>query len=376
MLQVHRANNSDDRRRLYEFRYRVHVDELGLEPQGTFHKLHAVRDDFDVNADLYFLSDGKEVVGSIRVLVCDAPLLPRNLVEGYELRQFSDYDPATLCMSDQAIIAPDWRQGPASSILASAKYKQLRNQGIKFEFCNVAPSLVPFFEQLGYRRYTKNMVDPMDGLRTPLVLVLEDAEHLKKVGSPFAEVAGDFDNSETDAKWLAEKFAEAGNGAVPPLEDSEALWNSVTTQLHQTPLVGIPLFNGLEVTEAQRLIKNGVTINLNAGEKLVRQGDLGNEMYIILSGAVEVTRNDQHITDLGVGDVIGEISFLSEVPRTADVVVSQDGEFFVLTQDMFHKTMKSMPELAARALFNLSLILCGRLQQSTESWIDGLTDLD
>ncbi len=376
VLQVHLAKSNEDRRRLYEFRYRVHVEELGLEPQGTFHKLRAVRDDFDVNAELYFLTDENEIVGSVRVLVCDAPLLPRNLVEAYDLRNFSAFDAAKLCLSDHFIIAADWRQTAASSVMLGAKYKQLRSRGIKFDFCNVTPALVELFQKLGYRRFTKNFVDPIDGLRTPLVLVVEDIEHLTTVKSPFALIADEFENSPEDTKWLLREYPDAAAADVKELKDEEQLWEHITDRLHQAPLVGIPLFTGMEVADAQRLIKNGLTINLNAGENLLQMGDLGNEMYIILSGMVEVERNGKLIATLGPGSVIGEISFLAEVPRTANVSVVQDGEFFVLTQEMFQKIMKSMPELAARALFNLSMILCERLQNSTRSWVDGVTDLD
>lgn len=374
MLQVHLANNNDERRRLYEFRYRIHVEEMGLEPQGTFHKLRAVRDDFDVNAKLYFLTDNSSIVGSIRVLICDAPLLPRALVDGYQLRSFADYDPALLSLSDQFIVADGWRDGAASSVLLGAKYKQLRGLGVKFDFCNVTPSLVAAFEMLGYRRFSANFVDPMDGLKTPLVLVTEDIDHLKAVGSPFAPVAEEFENSSADTEWLLAKYPKASQEELVSLEDHDGLWSHVTTKLHQTPLQGVPLFDGMGVMEAQRLMKNGETLNLNAGEFLVRQSDIGNEMYIILSGEVEISKDGKVITNLDAGDVIGEIGFLSANPRTADAKVVQDGEFLILTQDMFQKAMRTMPETSARALFNLSLILCERLKNSTQSWVDGVSD--
>ena len=136
------------------------------------------------------------------------------------------------------------------------------------------------------------------------------------------------------------------------------------------------MFDGMGVMEAQRLMKNGVLLNLNAGDLLIRQGDVGKEMYIILSGDVEIRKDGKVITNLSAGDVIGEIGFLSANPRTADAKVIQDGEFLILTQEMFHKAMRSMPETSARALFNLSLILCERLKNSTQSWVDGVSDID
>jgi len=376
VLQVHLAQDNDQRRQLYEFRYKIHVEELGLEPPGTYHKLRAVRDDFDVDAQLYYISDQAQIAGSFRVLICDAPLLPRFLVDAYDLHNFSDYKPATLSLSDQFIIDRSHREGAAASVLQGVKYKKLREQNIKFDFCSVAPALVPAFVNLGYRRYHKNYADPTEGLRTPMVLVMEDAMHLREVHSPFAMAAAEFGESTVDTKWLCKNYPLAAEGAEVKVQDEQALWQQLTIDLHQSPLTGIPLFKDMEVSDAQRLIKNSVITNLSAGEMLVEQGDDGNEMFIILSGYVEVRKDNKLVTKLGPGNVIGEIGFLSTNPRTADVLVIQDGEFLVLTQDMFRKAMKTMPELAAQALFNLSLILCERLQNSTQSWVDGVTDVD
>ena len=44
----------------------------------------------------------------------------------------------------------------------------------------------------------------------------------------------------------------------------------------------------------------------------------------------------------------------------------------VLTQDFITRSMKSMPEVAAALLFNLSRILSARLRDSTRQWIDAV----
>ena len=82
---------------------------------------------------------------------------------------------------------------------------------------------------LGYRRFSANFVDPMDGLKTPLVLVTEDIDHLKAVGSPFALVAEEFENSSTDTEWLLAKYPKASQEELVSLEDHDGLWSHVTT---------------------------------------------------------------------------------------------------------------------------------------------------
>ena len=132
----------------------------------------------------------------------------------------------------------------------------------------------------------------------------------------------------------------------------------------------------MTVQDAHRFIKNSLIVHLNDDEYLMREGDIGNEMYVILSGSVEVQSQGKRVAAYGPGGVIGEISFLSEIPRTADVRVVEAAEFLVLTQNNFRKVMRSMPDVAAQVLFNLSLMLCDRLQSATQNWIDGIAAAD
>jgi CRP-like cAMP-binding protein len=75
----------------------------------------------------------------------------------------------------------------------------------------------------------------------------------------------------------------------------------------------------------------------------------------------------QTVARYGKGSVLGEIAFLSATRRTADVVVVQDAEVLILTQTEMKKAMREMPKIAAQILFNLSLILCERIQSSNQT---------
>jgi CRP-like cAMP-binding protein len=76
-------------------------------------------------------------------------------------------------------------------------------------------------------------------------------------------------------------------------------------------------------------------------------------------------KGKQVIDTLDRGAVFGEMAFLSEVRRTATVVALSDVEVLVITQKYLRDIMESMPEIACRVLFNLSLVLCERLANST-----------
>jgi CRP-like cAMP-binding protein len=133
-------------------------------------------------------------------------------------------------------------------------------------------------------------------------------------------------------------------------------------------------------SDAKRFIAAATVISCAAGEVVINQGELGNEMFVILSGSVEVRAggiDGRPIADFGRGDIFGEVAFMSEVERSATVVATNNIEILVLTQSMLKNVMKTMPEAACQVLFNLSLILCGRLCHSTETLtIDNYADDD
>jgi len=369
-LQVRVAEDEADRRRIYAFRYRVQVEELGLEPRGTDRKAKLVRDAFDDAAMHLYVTRGGETQAAMRLLPGAAAALPEALREAYLIDRFARWGERALSFSDELLVARAWRKSAIPAVLLGAGYKLLRRQGVRFDFCRCPPALIGLFQKLGYRRYAKNYVDPDAGLQTPMALVLDDLPHLVEMNSPFAPHALKRRNPDDAAQWFRREFPEAERYVGKRMRDEERFWVYLTEQLHQTPLVGLPLLNGLSFAEAKQMLGRATVLNLDAGERLVRAGDVGSEMFLLLSGAAEARTDGAAAKRLAAfrpGALFGEIAFLSALPRSADIVATMDSEVLVLTQDVLQRIMQAQPALAARLLFNLSLILCQRLRDSTRS---------
>ena len=152
----------------------------------------------------------------------------------------------------------------------------------------------------------------------------------------------------------------------------DEFWEFVTDRLQQTPLVGIPLLAGLSFTEAKQVLTHvGTVLRCKKGDHIVRAGDTGHEMFVLLAGGVEVRGGaDQVLATMARGDLFGEIALFSESRRTADVIGTEDSEVLVLTQDFLERSMKSVPDIVVKVLFNLTKILCDRLGASTRQLID------
>ncbi len=84
---------------------------------------------------------------------------------------------------------------------------------------------------------------------------------------------------------------------------------------------------------------------LNAGDELTRQGQFGSELIVVLTGSASVDISGTKVTELGPGEVIGEMSFLDHGPRTATIIATTPMDIGVLTIKGFEDVAKQSPGL-------------------------------
>jgi hypothetical protein len=261
--------------------------------------------------------------------------------------------------------------------LLDASYRMMRIKKISFDFCDCAPAMVQFYEHLGYRRYKENFVDDEDGFRIPMVLITEDITNLQKFRSPFIHVAEKFENTSVAAEWFHDKLPPYFGVASERLLSIDDFWRFLSDSLDADK---VPLLRDLTHDEVKKFLTTGIILNVKKGDKIVRKGDIGNEMFVILSGSVDVhgriDNKDCSVAKFSKGEIFGEMGFLDHTERSADVVAEADMEILVLTQSFLRKSMRMIPETAAKILFNLSVILCERLRTNTTNLIESITGDD
>ncbi|MFU8885832.1 MAG: cyclic nucleotide-binding domain-containing protein [Cyanobacteriota bacterium] len=121
-------------------------------------------------------------------------------------------------------------------------------------------------------------------------------------------------------------------------------------------LQGNPLFAQLEAQQIQALAKRCQVLRFAPGEVILRQGNRGDQLYQVISGRLEVWRQDgelppQHLAVLGVGEVVGEMGLFTDAPRSA--TVRAQGECLVLEVErrdlapLFEREPELVDQLAA-----------------------------
>ncbi len=101
-----------------------------------------------------------------------------------------------------------------------------------------------------------------------------------------------------------------------------------------------------------------------AGELLVQFGRRTHGVFVILKGTVSVQIPGQaRGTEIGPGQVCGEISFIDELPATADVVAHTETEAFYLDRPTLQSVFELFPHLGSRFYRSLAEILSRRLRE-------------
>ncbi len=119
-------------------------------------------------------------------------------------------------------------------------------------------------------------------------------------------------------------------------------------------IASVSLFAGCGGPDLQRIAQLVDEVDLPAGHVLMRQGEIGREMFVIASGKVSVERDGKVINELGPGASIGEVALLSEGPRTATVRTLEPTRLFVAAHREFHSLMDSHPTIRLRLLEGLA----------------------
>lgn len=124
--------------------------------------------------------------------------------------------------------------------------------------------------------------------------------------------------------------------------------------------------NGLAYLTANdwALISDKATrVQFKAGEQFVHRGRRTHGIYLLVKGTASVQISGHAKREIGAGEVCGEISFLDELPATADVVASEPVWAYYLDRPALQSLFELFPHLGSRFYRSLASILSRRLRE-------------
>jgi CRP-like cAMP-binding protein len=159
--------------------------------------------------------------------------------------------------------------------------------------------------------------------------------------------------------------------SVELLSHIESLGAGGTYAERIAELVGrSPFFAEFERDDIEVLADYMQVYNAQPGQALIREGDEGDFMLLLISGAVDIYKNNaqgerQLMTRVGPGMTLGEMSMIDGEPRFATCIATDQTIFAVLTRDAMANIILERPSLGAKILIKLVTLLSQRLRQTS-----------
>src|SRR3984957_14629692 len=105
----------------------------------------------------------------------------------------------------------------------------------------------------------------------------------------------------------------------------------------------------------------------NGTDLILREGDIGNEMYVIEAGKVKITMQlksgeEKTLVILGPGDFFGEMAVIDKDVRSANATALAPSRLIALDEEVFEMHMQSNPKIVKKILKNLT----SRLRDATQ----------
>jgi CRP-like cAMP-binding protein len=114
------------------------------------------------------------------------------------------------------------------------------------------------------------------------------------------------------------------------------------------PLSELAMFFDITRREAARASTLLTPVKVAAGQQLMQEGSTGREFLVVADGLVEVTREDELLAVVTAGEVLGEMSLLYRVPRSATATTIVPTTVYAATPREFFTLLEVVPSAAQR----------------------------
>jgi CRP/FNR family transcriptional regulator, cyclic AMP receptor protein len=115
-----------------------------------------------------------------------------------------------------------------------------------------------------------------------------------------------------------------------------------------------PLFSECSRKHLNEIAGIADEIDLKEGKELTSEGRPGREFFVLIDGTADVRRGNRRINQMGAGDFFGEISLITQRPRTATVVATSPVRALVITDRSFRRLLEHQPEIQGKVMSALA----------------------
>lgn len=125
-------------------------------------------------------------------------------------------------------------------------------------------------------------------------------------------------------------------------------------------LKSVPIFSSVPEGQLVDLATIAETVEYEAGEIIMKKGDLGTSMYIVVDGKVRIFEGDKVLAEVGTRSVFGELAALDPEPRAASVEAIEDCTLLRLDGEPLYDLMSGNKEVTR----GIVQVLCDYTRQN------------
>lgn len=370
MVTVRIAETDAEKTEIYKFRYDYFYNVVR---RGYVRGLDHVREihfeEIDNFSRHYYLEKESKIIGVLRNTrlgdVPDEILVKDDIFEMFNLETFLDITELDkLSLNSRLILDQSARGSAALGILFSRVYMDGLRDGVELDFITAAPNAIQVYRKSGYRRYRSGIEHPENGYDVPMVLTLNDTDHLTSIKSPLLRTRRAVADINCDLD-LVERLRDA-------LEPKFKAYDEDSLRLPAVELsIGLDqegIFASLSRDEIDVLLTFATVLSLAADERIIAKNQRRDEMYILLTGqlSVAVGHDQKSLYLVRPGEVVGEMALFLGQARTANIVAQLPSIVLLVSRDAIIRMMKRHSELSAKLLFNISKCLAMKLANTND----------
>ncbi|GAB6043678.1 GNAT family N-acetyltransferase [Endothiovibrio diazotrophicus] len=355
-MDIRIATSAEDREKIFRLRYEVLVEELGWTIAEADHAARRFSEPMDEYGILGGVFDGDRAIGTLR-----ANLARDGSLGKYETLYALDH--ADPCYPEQTgiitkmLVDKEHRHTLVVPRLLMWVYGLGLQLGIARAYVDCSLDLIPFYEKMGFVTYTDDVETEEYGVIAPMRLEINDFDYLERIRSPFCRALKQFQQGHIDA-YL--ESCGGDEGADFPRGPYRSGLTSERADTH--------LFDGLDDGALKQVFRAAATKSFADGEAIFTKGDPSWEFGVVLKGRAAVSRTidgkERVVALFSRGEVLGEMGFLRNVPRSATVTALGGCEIAAFPSAVMERLLQKEPGIAVHLFRNLAIILAERLAQA------------
>jgi predicted GNAT family N-acyltransferase len=350
-IKIGVAVTPEEKKEIYHFRYQTYVEEMSKHLEDIDYENKLLCDELDEWTILLYAKVDSTIIGTARVNIGNIEEFPEKVVDILSLRAFETYaenENQKFAYVTKLMVAPSYRRSPVLYLLIAKCYELCFINQVEFTFGGCNFHLVRLYEQMGFHHYGKKFVYPGYGLLTPIVLVINDIPHLRRVRSPFFRIARKRKNVNTQAvEWFHKNFMKHSLVNSQLITEDE-LWSIICNFLHRPPTEAITILRELSEAEAKKFLHScGNLVQCDTGDIITNQGDISYSYNILLTGQLRSLTFHHPIKQYTIsGQHFGANGLTEHNKNTEDIAAITPTQILVLSGMAFPRFFHSQPDIA------------------------------